>query len=74
MSESHPDTTAMTQTEIMIRNLEAAGFSEDEIQYELDGYGCMPDFARFDSSERADDRLARDAGPGQDTAYRRLPR
>jgi len=54
MSESPPGTTTVSQTEIMIRNLAAAGFSEEEIQYELDGYGCMPNFVILDGCERND--------------------
>jgi len=74
MPESDHGKTTVSQTEIMIRNLEAAGCSDEEIQYEMDGYGCMPNFVRFDDCERADARVAHAAEPRADSAYRRLPR
>jgi hypothetical protein len=74
MPESDHGKMNVSQAEIMIRNLEAAGCSEEEIQYEMDGYGCMPNFVRFDEGERADAVVARDAEPTEVPAYRRLPR
>jgi len=40
-------TAAVSHTEIMIHNLQAAGFSEDDIHYEMSGYGSVPVFARL---------------------------
>jgi hypothetical protein len=74
MSESDFGAATESQTEIMIRNLQAAGCSEEEIQYEMDGYGCMPNFVRFDDCERADAVVARDAESREVPPYRRLPR
>lgn len=53
MSESASCATTVSQTEIMIRNLLAVGYSEDDIQYEMDGYGCVRTFAHLLADERA---------------------
>lgn len=47
MSKSVLHTAAVSQTETMIRNLQAAGFSDEDIHYEMSGYGSVPTFARL---------------------------
>jgi hypothetical protein len=47
MSKSVLHTAAVSQTETMIRNLQAAGFSEEDIHYEISGYGSVATFARL---------------------------
>ena len=47
MSKSVLHTPAISQTETMIRNLQAAGFSEEDIHYEISGYGSVATFARL---------------------------
>jgi len=53
MPESAFCATTVSQTEIMIRNLQAVGYSEDDIHYEMDGYGCVRTFARLLADEPA---------------------
>jgi ferritin-like metal-binding protein YciE len=53
MAESAQTTASVSHTEIMIRNLQAAGYSEDDIQYEMSGYGCAQTFARLLGDEQA---------------------
>ena len=47
MSKFVLHTAAVSQTETMIRNLQAAGFSEDDIHYEMSGYGSVTTYARL---------------------------
>lgn len=47
MPKSVPSTSTASQTEIMIRNMQVAGFSEDDVHYEMAGYGCERTFARW---------------------------
>jgi hypothetical protein len=53
MSNSVPYTMPNSQSEIMIRNLRAAGFSPEDIHYEMDGYGCVRTFACLLGDEQA---------------------
>lgn len=55
MSISVLHTAPVSQAETMIRNLQAAGFSEDDIHYEMSGYGSVPTFARLLGYDQAAD-------------------
>jgi ferritin-like metal-binding protein YciE len=57
MSISVLHATPVSQTETMIRNLQAAGFSEDDIHYEMSGYGSVPTFTRLLGYDQAADVL-----------------
>ena len=52
MSKSVLHTAAVSHTETMIRNLQAAGFSDDDIYYEISGYGSLPTFERLRSDDQ----------------------
>ena len=57
MSNPIHNTAAVSETEILIRNLQASGFSEQEIHYEMTGYGCERTFARMFGYEQATDSV-----------------
>jgi hypothetical protein len=65
MSKSILHTASISQTETMIRNLQAAGFSEDDIHYEISGYGSVPTFERLlgDAQDGFDNEIARKPTP-----------
>jgi hypothetical protein len=52
MSESARCAATDSHTEILIRNLQAAGYSEDDIHYEMAGYGSVQTFARLLGEEQ----------------------
>ncbi len=56
MSESAHSTATVSHTEIMIRNLQAAGFSEEDIHYEMAGYGSVQTFSRLLDDEMGETR------------------
>jgi len=53
-------TTEISQSEIMVRNLQAAGFSDEEIHYEMSGYGSVQMVDRLLGSEQPDETRQRD--------------